>query len=617
MINALRSGGFNLQMSETNTILSFVLNMFNRFINSNEELRLDQGFQVFFKIFSYNHVNWPKTRRNKNQRTLGCLQGNKTMKIAGCVEIPNGFPGKEFAFENKCLLTATVVCSYANLYFQNNKNNESFQKLIPLWTKRSSKQKKIEAGRFLESEIEKLIENLDIQNDGPYDINTTMPLLCNYFGSQIHIIKTTQEEIANIESFPTPLWNNDSTQIFLFQSEPGHVLPIINMKQYVNQNNQLCLVCKKTFSRNYRHVCSFKAKSCFLCNSYYATETTIIQENLPFTYCFSKLDPILETPIVCDVCNYKFPTQRCFTNHKTICGVTSKRGRIGFFCEICNKFIKGNSSIATKAAHKCLTIFQKKCKHCNEICDKETNHQCRLTKEHLTNTWPRLVFFSFEFQSNSIFQCTDCHQLRKEFKETNGLTWKEACSKKEFTSLKCSQHQQNMALHCPNFCTVWKETTSGTFDEICFADDNLDLKNEVTSNVFRFNYDIHDKNQTTEKRSYGKQTQATKASLKKIFDKEEKTVLDYFTMFLLGEDVKNRTFISLNNSNENMATVMNCLLKLDWPPTLIKKGNTFVLIQTKCQNLLFLNASNYFKGDYVDLVQQFQIDDSPYFFPQR
>ena len=117
MINALRSGGFNLQMSETNTILSFVLNMFNRFINSNEELRLDQGFQVFFKIFSYNHVNWPKTRRNKNQRTLGCLQGNKTMKIAGCVEIPNGFPGKEFAFENKCLLTATVVCSYANFVF--------------------------------------------------------------------------------------------------------------------------------------------------------------------------------------------------------------------------------------------------------------------------------------------------------------------------------------------------------------------------------------------------------------------------------------------------------------------------------------------------------------------
>ena len=163
MVNALRSGGFNLQMSETNTILSFVLNMFNRFINSNEEIRLDQGFQVYFKIFSYNHVNWQKSRRKQN-RTLGCEQGNKTMRIAGCVEIPNGFPGRELVFKNKCLLTSTVVCSYANLYFQNNKVNESFERLIPLWTKRSSKRKKIEAGRFLESEIEKLTDNLAINN---------------------------------------------------------------------------------------------------------------------------------------------------------------------------------------------------------------------------------------------------------------------------------------------------------------------------------------------------------------------------------------------------------------------------------------------------------------------
>ena len=131
MVNALRSGGFNLQMSETNTILSFVLNMFNRFINSNEEIRLDQGFQVYFKIFSYNHVNWQKSRRKQN-RTLGCEQGNKAMRIAGCVEIPNGFPGRELVFKNKCLLTSTVVCSYANLYFQNNKVNESFERLIPL-----------------------------------------------------------------------------------------------------------------------------------------------------------------------------------------------------------------------------------------------------------------------------------------------------------------------------------------------------------------------------------------------------------------------------------------------------------------------------------------------------
>ena len=616
MQNALRSGGFNLQMSETSSILSFVMNMFNRFINSNEELKLDQGFQVFFKIFSYNHLNWPKSRRKPMQRTLGCQEETQKMKISGCIDIPSGFPGQELLFKTSCLLTATIVCFYANQYFNNNKKDKSFEKFIPLWTKRSGKQKKIQAGQFLQSEVQKVIENLHLHEQGPYDIDSTMPMLCDYFSSQIHIIKSTQEDIANIESFPTDEWNSDSLQIFLFQNEPGHVMPIINLKKYVNKNNQLCLICKKTFSKHYRHVCIFKTQSCFLCKSYYAKETTIIQENLPFTYCFSKLDPIMPNPIVCEICNYKFPTNRCFLNHQKVCGITSKRGRIGFFCDNCNKFIKGNSSIGAKKNHTCFTAFQKKCKHCNEICDKKSDHQCRLTKEHLTKTWPKLVFFSFEFQSNSTFQCTTCQKLRKEFKEDQGLSWKEACSKKEFSSLKCIHHQITTALHCPNFCTVWKETTCGLFDEICFADDELNLENEVTKNVFSFNYDVHGKNEFTPQKLYGKQTQATKSSLKKIMDKEKKSAMDYFLIFLLSPDVRSSTFLSLNNYSENMATVLNCLLKLDWPPTLIKKGNTFVLLQTKCQNLLFLNASNYFKGDYVDLAEQFSIDET-HFFPQR
>jgi hypothetical protein len=617
MQNALRSGGFNLQMSQTSSILSFVMNMFNRFINSNEEVKLDQGFQVYFKIFSYNHLNWPKSRRKQNPRTLGCQQETEILKIAGCVNIPSGFPGQEIFFKNKCLLTSTIVCFYANQYFLNNKNDESFEKLKPLWTKGSPRYKKLQAGNFLQLEILKLVETLQLKHDGPYDITATMPLLCDYFSSQIHLIKSTQEDIATIQSFPTPEWKNELLQIFLLGTEPGHVVPIINLKQYVNQNNQLCLICKKTFQRYYRHFCSFKEYSCFLCKSYYAKDSTIVQKNLPFKYCFSKLEPKLPTPLVCDICNYKFATKQCFENHKSACGVRSKQGRIGYFCDQCNKFIKGANSIATKRDHKCFTSLQTKCKHCNEICEKDTDHQCLLSKEKLTKNWPKLVFFSFEFQSNSTFKCTTCQQMRRQFKEDHGLTWKEAYSHKEFASLKCIHHQRSTLLHTPNCCTVWKETASGLFDEICFADDELNLQNEVTSNIFYLNYDLHGKSESTHQKSFGKQTQATKSSLKQIINKEKKTVMDYFTMFLLSPEVRNYTFLSLNNCNENMATVMSCLLKLNWSPNLIKKTNTFVLLHTKCQNLLFLNASNYFKGDYVDLAQQFCLDENPQFFPQR
>lgn len=619
MLNALRSGGFNLQMSETSSILSFVMNIFNRFINSNEELKLDQGFQVFFKVFSYNHLHWPKSRRNQNQnqRTLGCQQDNSEVKIAGCVTIASGFPGDDLAFQNKCLLSATIVCFFANLFFANNKCNENFETLIPLWTKQSSKKKKIIAGKFLQTEIFKLIDKLQLPIDGPYNISTTIPKLCDHFNSQIHVIKSTQEMMVNIESFPTPEWKNDTLQIFLFQTEPGHVVPVINLKKYVNQNHQLCLLCKKTFSRNYRHVCTVKQKSCFLCKSYFATETTIVQANLPFAYCFSKLDPTLAEPLTCKLCNYKFSTERCFSNHQQICGIKSKQSRIGFFCDTCNKFFKWHSTMTTKEDHKCLTSFQKICKHCKEMYDQNTNHQCHLEKEHLSRSWPKLCFFSFEFQNNSTFQCNACQQLRKEFKEIRNLNWKEALIQKEFFNLKCDHHQKNTLFQTPNFCTLWRETESGKFDEQFFADDKLKLKNEITTNVFQFDYDVHNKNPLSKKRFTGKQTEATKSSLQKLVDKDEKSVLDYFTMFLLSPDAQNATFLSLNNCNENMATVINCLLKLDWPPTLIKKGNTFILMQTKCQNLLFLNASNYFKGDYVDLVQQFEIDEEAYFFPQK
>jgi hypothetical protein len=615
MINALRSGGFNLQLSDTNTILSFVMNMFNRFINSNEELRLDQGFRVYFEIFSYNHMMWPKSRRKKNlHQSLGCQQTETKLKIAGCVEIGKGFPGDEFAFKDKCLLTSLIVCNFLNEHYLNGR--EEFEKLKPLWTRNASKKSKVAAGQLLQEEITKVIECLRLPSEGPYDISKVLPNFCNYFSSQIHVIKSTQEPNANVESFPISEWDDTLKQIFLFQTEPGHVVPVINMKKYVNKNNQVCLVCKKTFTPFYRHVCSFKEKSCFRCNSYYAKVDTIIQENLPFAYCYSKLDPLLPAPVACSICNYKFPTHRCFLNHKTICGVKSERGRIGFFCDGCNKFIKGNSSVKTKREHQCPAASQKQCRHCKEIYQTEEYHQCLLKKESLTKIWPKLVFFSFEFKNSSSLHCTDCHKLRKDFQDAQGLNWKDSACKKELSAIKCSHHKNNTCFQTPNFCTVWKETKLGLFDEICFSDDDLNM-NGKQPNIYEFNYDIHDKNPRKESISTRKKTEATFSDIKNIEEKAKKSVMDYFLLFLMSAEAKGCSFISLNSSNENMATVMDCILKIDWPPTLVKKCNTFVLIKTKCQSLLFLNASNYFKGNYMDLAKQFNLKEEHQFFPQK
>jgi len=624
MVNALRSSGFTLQLSDTDSILKFVMVMLNRFLASNEELRLDQGFRVYFKIFSYNHTKWPKRRSGSGiKRSLGCKRSEAPLNIAGVIEIKPGFLGDEAAFENKCLLWSTLICHFANEAFQSSKEGSIFEKLTHLWTKRSTQKNKKDAGKLLKQEIEKLISQLDLPVNGPYNIIETLPKLCHHFSSQIHVIRSTQEPEANVESFPSSVWDDTLPQIFLYLSEPGHVVPIINLKKYVNKNNQLCLICRKTFTPFYRHVCSFKEKSCFLCNCYYAKENTIIQKNLPFQYCFSKLDLHLPNFIVCNICNYKFPTQRCFDSHKVICGVKSKRGRIGWFCDTCNKFVKGNSSENVKKQHKCLAKNEKKCRICQEVFEKSSvAHQCKLGKEKLTERWPNLIFFSFEFTNSSSFVCTQCHSLRKLYLQSNNLTWKEASAQKEFLSIKCCRHQADSigATATPNLCTVWRETKIGCFEELLLADDNLKINTKRGSDQIYFNYDLHDKNinwGTSKVKTARKKTEATNGQLKKIEEKENKTVLDYFTLFLMSPETKGSTLISLNPENENMASAMDCLSKLDWCPAVIKKGNNYILLKTKCQQLVFLNASNYFKGNYEDLNKQFSLEEELHFFPAK
>jgi hypothetical protein len=623
MVNALRSTGYTLQLSDTATILKFVMGMLNNFLSSNEELRLDQGFRVYFKIFSYDHTKWPKRRIGRGvKRSLGCKQNKVNLNIAGVIEIENGFLGDEAAFENQCLLSSVLICHFANKWYQGLKNDSIFEKLTHLWIKRTSQKKKKEAGEILKQEIEKLILNLDLPAKGPYTIVETLPKLCHHLSSQIHVIRSTQEPDANVESFPSSIWDDTLPQIFLFLSEPGHVVPIIDLKKYVNKNNQLCLICKKTFTPFYRHICTFKEKSCFLCNCYYAKENTIRQDNLPFQYCFSKLDSPLSKPITCSICNYKFPTQRCFDNHKVICGVKSKRGRIGMFCDTCNKFIKGNSSENVKKQHRCLTKNEKQCTFCKEVFEITSEaHQCKLEKGKLTERWPNLIFFSFEFKNSSTFLCTDCHHLRKLFQQSNNFTWKEVCAQKEFFSIKCCHHQANScSTLTPNFCTIWRETKFGCFEELLLADDELEMNLKSPCDPFEFNYDLHNKKinwGSITTKTVRKKTEATNGRLKNLQEKEKKNVLDYFVLFLMSPQTKGSTLISLNPENENMASVMDCLSKLDWCPAVIKKGNNYILLKTKCQQLVLLNASNYFKGNYEDLIKQFCLKEELNFFPGK
>ena len=64
LTNPIRSSVYGLQTNETKSMVDHIMSDFNRFINSNQTLGLDEGsFEVYFKVLSEVHINHPKNRR--------------------------------------------------------------------------------------------------------------------------------------------------------------------------------------------------------------------------------------------------------------------------------------------------------------------------------------------------------------------------------------------------------------------------------------------------------------------------------------------------------------------------------------------------------------------------
>ncbi len=265
MINALNSGAFSLQGDSTKKILSFALNLFNSFVNSQAEVRLNEGFQVYFKVLSYAHYQDPNHRRKTQPaRTLGCK--TDSFQMSGCVEVPDGFPGNETAFVNKCLLTSIILSYYCNEYFRTKLIVEEFEKkkkvchisidethlaFKPLYTKNQKKIQVKRAGSVLLNKVNKVIRDLNLPEEGPFEVEICS-LLANYYNCQIHILKSNQEKEVLIQSFPETEWKSNLSQIFLYPKNDNHVVPILNLKTFCGKNRQFCPICKITFKRCYR-----------------------------------------------------------------------------------------------------------------------------------------------------------------------------------------------------------------------------------------------------------------------------------------------------------------------------------------------------------------------------
>jgi len=97
--------------------------------------------------------------------------------------------------------------------------------------------------------------------------------------------------------------------------------------------------------------------------------------------------------------------------------------------------------------------------------------------------------------------------------------------------------------------------------------------------------------------------------------KGKKTVEEKFCLELLKPENIGTVWLSLNLDNLNMSQVLKILTMFNFHPSIVKKNNNFILIELKCQNLAFINLSNYFSCSTYDLIYQFDLKIKPYFFP--
>jgi len=421
LISPMRTGGFDLQKSSSAGILQHLMAMFNRFINSNSELKLNNGFSVYFQVFSMDHFHDQKSKRKTHiKATLGCTSV-KDLEIEGCCKL---LPFAETAFENSCLLTSCLIAYFFNESLLNKSN--VFRKLIPLWKEDcfSLPQQMLAVGVLKESLL-LMCSKTGINIKGPHSVDT-LEQISSYLKSQIHLIKSVQENTANFESYPEK-FDSCLPQICLIIVGLNHVVPIINFNKFVNKNRQICFLCGRAFKSFYKHKCTLKEKQCQRCFRPFANNGSILNHPY-FTFCTEKLLSV--DIITCYICRTVFKSDICFKNHRSLCKQKKK------YCPTCKKIIAD-----FRLPHTCQAAAPEYfCNACKEVRHNGVLHFCPFSKQSPSEVWPKLVFFNFML---------------------------------------------NVESHVPNLCTISTEVEPGKFHTYHLFDDcNKKIKNQSSLGIY-------------------------------------------------------------------------------------------------------------------------------------
>jgi len=628
MTSPINSGYFTLQSPgmEAN-IVDTVLNLLNRFVNSNAEVSLDDSFSVYFRVYTNTHHFHIQKKQRKR------LVGNSSkLYLPGTLNACLGYPDNPSAFQKMCVLTSIILGNLkAKLSIV---SGEERKDLVKVWNSlmnvcegekkvnyygsrlNNSKRKKYErpstallnsSGLLFLEKIKPFLKLLDFPLNQEMDLIETCQILAHHLGSQIHIIMGLTGVSASILSFPDK-FDDSKPQIVLENLIENHVSLVTNIKMFLRSfETVICFACNKR-------------KQCTSCRRFYATSQTIQQSDPFFTFCDSNIqDPLSEILVQCPTCNASLATKSCQKAHESLCGKQNKPkpplGRMGYHCMKCKTFFKFGFKNAAdaKANHVCKTDV-KSCWKCK--LDKEIGHQCLVSPIVPAKTMPQLAFFVFSFLSFE--NCSACLIVRESFQHSKNLSWTQLYLHEDFMSLSCEKHKHSSNFNStPNAAVILKEVSRGSFKRVLIYDDELEKDSFVAKDVENYNYLPDGNYQKLLSPQKAKMRQDIKIILNSLTEKVKKSVVDKFLIEILKQEYYNTTFLSFNADILHNQLILKALANLNMIPFVIQDSGKVKLVSVKQLGIRFLNASSYLDGTLEDWIKQFSLTSQLYYFPEK
>lgn len=580
MINGLNTGGFDIQDSSSATdITDRALTMLSQYLISNQVLELNSSFKVYLKILSIEHMQSLPPKRNLRKRKftgrlhVGGKSLDKTFNPRWAFEVPTSSfdRDQQNVLYNNCLLICTILGLLQNTFLKSNGCDKRFVNLSNLRSK-FKKQRDL-AFAILEHELNELFSVVKIKRNGPFELKTTLKLLHETYKCQFFLFNGISNAASLYYSYP-PRYDDTLIPIFMFKPtmEPNHVIFISNLNYYFGSNFTICLACKRSFKSRYNsHICKEK-ECCFTCRKHIQTPNTYVHKVLEKYFCDKLLYPYSHSH-QCSICNLEIYSERCKTNHRKIC---NGKGKLGYFCSVCQKFISGQNSAHIKCNHNCTD--SPICRVCFK--PKQLDHLCELKKEKISNVHPRLGFINIEF----VYSNTG-----------------------------------NLSEQTPCLAVIFREQARCQFVKYMIAENMLGYSNEEP-NVVSFDYlpaSIKNEPFGTKRLKPSSVLGANILKLQKGNTKDS-DCSHKLLCFLLDCTYTCTTYICQDSDALVMMTLLKCLVDHGICPNVIRKGRHILVLDIPELSIRFINSNNYLNGSEYEIAALFMTPcENPIFFPHK